>query len=77
MEKNPLRVQTGHGPETAIVWSHAQSFFWPHGDLGSSYLVGWFYGQVAAQNGNGVVWLQPKISFWLPLPFSGEVTSDQ
>jgi hypothetical protein len=34
-------------------------------------------GLVAAQNGATVVWLEPKIRFWLPLSFSSELTSDQ
>lgn len=67
-----------HGHETRVVWSSAQSFFFlPRGDLGSPRLVSHFSGLVVTQNGATFVWLQPKIRFFLPLIFSGEVTSDQ
>jgi hypothetical protein len=69
--------QTGHGPEKVSRLVACTEFFRLRGDLGSDRLVGQFSGQVAAQNGAPVVWLQPKILFCLPLPFSDEVTSDQ
>jgi hypothetical protein len=76
-EGAPCAFKMGHGPERPRCLVDCTEFFWPRGDLGSARLVGQVSGLVAAQNGAPVIWLQPKIRFFLPFPFSGDVTSDQ
>jgi hypothetical protein len=75
--RSPLRVQDGPWAIKATLFGGLHRDFRPRGDLGSAHLVGRISGLVAAQTGAPVVWLQPRISFCLPLTFGGEVTSDQ